>query len=62
MSSTLARDNELTPLRGVVQDKAPLADPGGRLVVAERREHDGRSVWARQVGSRRPLRTLGARH
>jgi hypothetical protein len=44
----------LTPLRGVVQDKAPLAASRGHAFVVERREHGGRCAMPRRAGSRRP--------
>ncbi len=62
MQNTRVADDVLTPLRGVVQDKAPLAGPQDRAPAVERREHDGRCFVPRRVGSRRPLRKRQRRH
>ena len=62
MANTFAVDNLATPLRGVVQDKAPLAGPRDRAFVVERREHGGRCAMPRRAGSRRPLHRRRRRH
>lgn len=62
MLSTFVANNLRTPLRGVVQDKAPLAGPRDRAFVVERREHGGRCAMPRHAGSRRPLHRLRRRH
>lgn len=62
MLDTSAARSFLTPLRGVVQDKAPLAGPPDRAFVVERREHGGRCVMPRRAGSRRPRHRRRRQH